>query len=274
MLVASLISDKKCIFTNVPNILEVETTVELCKEIGMVVCWDKEKGILEAQTKELCSTYIPQKFSGVNRIPILMIGALLGRTTEDIIVPTAGGCKIGKRPVDYHINALEKLGASIEYRKMQKEGAYFAQAHEGLKGSIISLPYPSVGATENSLLAACRAKGKTVIQNAAIEPEVMDLIFFLQKLGVIIHIESDRKIIVEGSSEFHEVTHEVISDRIEAASFGMAAISTQGKVFVEGAKQEHMLIFLNHLRKIGGALKSKKMESSFSILARLKEILF
>jgi UDP-N-acetylglucosamine 1-carboxyvinyltransferase len=270
MLVASLISDKKCIFTNVPNILEVETTVELCKEIGMVVCWDKEKGILEAQTKELCSTYIPQKFSGVNRIPILMIGALLGRTTEDIIVPTAGGCKIGKRPVDYHINALEKLGASIEYRKMQKEGAYFAQAHEGLKGSIISLPYPSVGATENSLLAACRAKGKTVIQNAAIEPEVMDLIFFLQKLGVIIHIESDRKIIVEGSGEFHEVTHEVISDRIEAASFGMAAISTQGKVFVEGAKQEHMLIFLNYLRKIGGGFEVKKNGIEFFYSCALK----
>lgn len=140
MLVASLISDKKCIFTNVPNILEVETTVELCMEIGMQVSWDKENGILEAQTKELCGTYIPQKFSGVNRIPILMIGALLGRTTEDIIVPTAGGCKIGKRPIDYHINALEKLGASIEYRKMQKEGAYFAQAHEGLGALLFRCP--------------------------------------------------------------------------------------------------------------------------------------
>ena len=120
MLVASLISDKKCVFHNVPNILEIDATLDLCKEIGMDISWDKSKSTLEVQTKELKSSYIPQKFSGKNRIPILMIGALLGRTTEDIIVPTSGGCKIGKRPVDFHISALEKLGATIEYRKDRK----------------------------------------------------------------------------------------------------------------------------------------------------------
>jgi UDP-N-acetylglucosamine 1-carboxyvinyltransferase len=252
LLVASLISDKKCVFNNVPNIAEVETTVSLCKEIGMKVVWDKQAKVLEAQTKELRSCYIPQKFSGVNRIPILMIGALLGRTTEDIIVPTSGGCNIGKRPVDFHITALEKLGACIEYRKMQKEGAYISSAHDGLKGAHIELPYPSVGATENSILAACRAKGKTVIHNAAVEPEVIDLILFLQKLGVLIHVESYRTIIIEGTDQFHEVTHTVLSDRIEAASFAMAAIATEGRVFVEGAHHRNMMIFLNNLRKING----------------------
>src|SRR6266404_2679624 len=88
---------------------------------------------------------LPQRFSGANRIPILMIGALLGRTDEDIIVPTVGGCEIGKRSVNFHIDALEKLGASIEYRGMKKEGAYFAHAHNGLKGTIIDLPFPSIG---------------------------------------------------------------------------------------------------------------------------------
>lgn len=270
LLVASLISDKKCIFHNVPNIAEVETTVSLCKEIGMDVCWDKQAKTIEAHTKELRSCYIPQKFSGVNRIPILMIGALLGRTSEDVIVPTSGGCNIGKRPVDFHIAALEKLGATIEYRKMQKEGAYIASAHEGLKGAHIDLPYPSVGATENSILAACRAKGKTVINNAAVEPEVIDLILFLQKLGVLIHVESYRTIIVEGSSQFYEVSHTVVSDRIEAASFGMAAIATQGRVFVEGAHHRNMMIFLNFLRKINGGFTVKETGIEFFYQGPLK----
>jgi UDP-N-acetylglucosamine 1-carboxyvinyltransferase len=270
LLVASLISDKKCIFHNVPNIAEVETTVSLCQEIGMEVSWDKNAKIIEAHTKELRSCYIPQKFSGVNRIPILMIGALLGRTSEDVIVPTSGGCNIGKRPVDFHISALEKLGAFIEYRKMQKEGAYIASAHEGLKGAHIDLPYPSVGATENSILAACRAKGKTVINNAAVEPEVIDLILFLQKLGVLIHVESYRTIIIEGSHKFHEVTHTVVSDRIEAASFGMAAIATKGRVFVEGAHHRNMMIFLNYLRKINGGFDVKENGIEFFYQGPLK----
>ncbi|MCB1109269.1 MAG: UDP-N-acetylglucosamine 1-carboxyvinyltransferase, partial [Chlamydiia bacterium] len=167
MLVASLLSDRRCIFFNVPDITEVEVTIDLLSEIGSEITWDRENGVIEIVTKQLKSTYIPQRFSGSNRIPILMIGALLGRTDEDIIVPTVGGCKIGKRPVDFHIKALEALGATIEFREMKKEGAYFSRAHDGLKGTVINLPYPSVGATENTILAACRAKGTTVIKNAA-----------------------------------------------------------------------------------------------------------
>lgn len=258
MLVASLISDKKCIFSNVPNITEVDVTVELCREIGAEICWDREKRTLEIQTKELSSTYVPQRFSGSNRIPILMIGALLGRTTEDIIVPTIGGCNIGKRPVNFHLTALEKLGASIEYRGMKKEGAYFAQAHKGLSGALIELPYPSVGATENTILAACRAKGTTVIKNAAIEPEIIDLILFLQKLGARIHVDVDRTIHIYETHTFYEVEHTVITDRIEAASLGMAAIASKGRVFVERARQLHMITFLSKLREIGGGFSVKE----------------
>jgi UDP-N-acetylglucosamine 1-carboxyvinyltransferase len=258
MLVASLLSDKRCRFTNVPNISEVDITVSLLQEIGAEIDWDKSKAVLEIQTKDLKTTYIPQRFSGSNRIPILMIGALLGRTDEDIIVPTAGGCKIGKRPVDFHIEALEKLGASIEYRIMKKEGAYFARAHQGLKGNVICLSYPSVGATENSLLAACRARGTTIIKNAAVEPEIIDLILFLQKMGVVINLDQDRTIRVEQCKEFYDVDHEVVTDRIEVASFALAAIATKGKVFVEGANQSHMLSFLSALRQIGGGFEVKK----------------
>ena len=252
MLVASLISDKPCTFYNVPNITEVEVTVELCREIGAHVEWDRTDKTLHIVTKELKTTYIPQRFSGSNRIPILMIGALLGRTDADIVVPTVGGCNIGKRPVTFHIEALCKLGADIEYRNMKKDGAYFARAHKGLQGCIIELPYPSVGATENSILAACRAKGTTVIKNGAIECEIIDLILFLQKLGVNIYVDVNRSIHIQETKKFYEVEHSVIPDRIEAASFGLAAIATQGKVFVEGAKQEHMVTFLNKLREVNG----------------------
>ncbi len=257
ILVASLISDKRCTLYNVPNIAEVEITVDLCREIGSDVHWDRKEGVIEIVTKDLKSLYIPQRFSGSNRIPILMIGALLGRTDEDIIVPTAGGCKIGRRPVDFHIEALEKLGAVIEYRMMKKEGAYFARAHEGLKGTLIHLNYPSVGATENSILAAVRAKGTTVIKNAAMEPEILDLILFLQKLGAHICVDVDRTIRIKETTKFYDVEHTVITDRIEAASFGMAAISTKGKIFVEGAQHQHMITFLNKLREVNAGFQVK-----------------
>lgn len=270
LLVASLLSDKRCIFHNVPDIAEVEITVDLCREIGSEVQWDRDAGILEIITKELKSLYIPQRFSGSNRIPILMIGALLGRTDEDIIVPTAGGCKIGKRPVDFHITALEKLGATIEYREMKKEGAYFARAHQGMKGSIITLPYPSVGATENTIMAAVRAKGTTIIKNAAIEPEIVDLILFLQKLGITIGLDVDRTIHVQQTRHFQEVEHVVITDRIEAASLGLAGISTQGRVFVEGAQHSHMITFLNRLREVNAGFEVKKDGIEFFYKGPLK----
>lgn len=258
MLVASLLSDKKCVFTNVPNILEVEQTIELCQEIGMQVDWDRKNHTMSVITKNLKTTYIPQRFSGANRIPILMIGALLGRTDEDIVVPTVGGCNIGMRPVNYHIDSLKALGAEIEYREMKKDGAYFAQSHKGLRGTVIKLPYPSVGATENTILAACRARGQTTIYNAAMECEILDLVLFLQKMGVHIHIDVNRTIHIQETREFFPVEHAVMSDRIETASFAMAAIGTQGRVFIRGARQEHMITFLNALRKIGGGFFVQK----------------
>lgn len=257
LLVASLLSDHKCTFYNVPNIGDVEITVNLCREIGSEITWDQKNKKLEILTRELKTSYIPQRYSGSNRIPILMIGALLGRTDEDIIVPTIGGDLIGSRPVDLHIHALERLGARIEFRDMKKEGAYFAQAHQGLKGAVIELSYPSVGATENTILAAVRAKGVTLIKNAAIEPEIIDLILFLQKLGANITVDVDRTICIHEAKQFHDVEHTVLTDRNEVASYAMAAISTQGRVFIEGAEHLNMIAFLNKLREIGGGFNVK-----------------
>jgi UDP-N-acetylglucosamine 1-carboxyvinyltransferase len=252
LLVASLLSDKKCRFTNVPNIGDVALTVALCEEIGMRVQWDREAGEMEVWTPELKTTYIPQRFSGANRIPILLMGALLGRTQEAVIVPTVGGDKIGKRSVDFHITAMRSLGATVEYREMNREGAYFAQAPKGLEGTLIELPYPSMGATENSILAGIRAKGVTVIKNAAMEPEIIDLILFLQKLGANITVDTNRTIRIEETKRFFEVEHRVLSDRIETASYAVAALATKGSVFIENASHINMITFLNKFREVGG----------------------
>lgn len=263
LLVASLLSDKKCTFYNVPAIGDVEITANLCREIGSNIQWDKKKGILEIHTPELKTAYVPQRYSGSNRIPILMIGALLSRTDEDIIVPTLGGDLLGMRPVNLHIHALEKLGAHIEYRNMKKEGAYFAQAHQGLTGAVIDLDYPSVGATENTILAAVRAKGTTQIKNAAIEPEIIDLILFLQKLGANIMVDADRTIQIQQMHRFYDVEHTVLADRNEVASYAMAAIATKGRILIEGAEHVHMIAFLNKIREIGGGFHVKKTGIEF-----------
>ena len=270
LLVASLLSDKKCVFRNVPNIGDVEITLNLCREIGSEIQWDKKNKTIEIITRELKTSYVPQRYSGANRIPILLIGALLGRTDQDIIVPTIGGDLIGARPVDFHFQSLRKLGANIEYREMKKEGAYLAHAHHGLKGCIISLPYPSVGATENTILAAVRAKGTTLIRNAAIEPEIIDLILFLQKLGAHISVDSDRTICIQQAHRFNEVDHTVMTDRNEVASYAMAAIATKGRVFIEGAEHLHMIGFLNKLREIGGGFNVMKNGIEFFFQEELR----
>ena len=269
LLVASLISDQPCVFNNVPNIGDVEITLDLCRELGSEIKWDKKNKRIEIVTKTLKTSYIPQRFSGANRIPILMIGALLGRTGEDIIVPTAGGDRIGQRPVNLHINALETLGAKIESRMMKKEGAYFAQAHKGLQGGVIHLSYPSVGATENTILAAVRATGNTTIKNAAIEPEIIELVLFLQKLGAVISLDTDRTMHIKGTKQFYPVEHTIMSDRIEAASYAIAAISTKGRIFIEGAQHIHMTTFLNRIRELGGGFNVKQNGIEFFYQGKL-----
>lgn len=252
LLVASLISDKRSTFYNVPDIIEVEVVVDLCREVGSDIHWDRKEGVIEIQTKELKTTTIPQRFSGANRIPILMLGALLGRSNEEIIIPTMGGCNIGPRPVDFHLDALTKLGATISFEQNGKDGIYRASKTGKLKATVIKLPFPSVGATENAILASSQALGTTVIKNAAIEPEIIDIVLYLQKLGVIINVDVNRTITIRSADRFYDVEHTVISDRIEAASLGMAAIATKGRVFVEGADHLHLITFLNKLREIGG----------------------
>ncbi|HRN28737.1 MAG TPA: UDP-N-acetylglucosamine 1-carboxyvinyltransferase, partial [Terrimesophilobacter sp.] len=182
------------------------------------------------------------------RIPILFCGPLLHRLGEARI-PDLGGCRIGDRPIDFHLDALRAFGAVVD---KSYEGIHLT-APNGLKGATITLPYPSVGATEQVLLTAVRADGITELRGAAIEPEIMDLIAILQKMGAIISVEPNRVILIEGVSRLDGYTHTALFDRNEAASWASAALATKGDIFVGGARQAELMTYLNVYRKVGGA---------------------
>jgi UDP-N-acetylglucosamine 1-carboxyvinyltransferase len=186
--------------------------------------------------------------AGSSRIPILFCGPLLHQLGEAFI-PDLGGCHIGDRPVDFHLDVLRHFGAVIE----KSPNGTRMSAPNGLHGAKVTLPYPSVGATEQVLLTSVRAKGITELSGAAIEPEIMDLIAILQKMGAIISVDTDRVIRIEGVETLNGYTHRALFDRNEAASWAAAALTTGGNIFVGGAKQLEMTTFLNVFRKVGGA---------------------
>ncbi|MFC1656785.1 UDP-N-acetylglucosamine 1-carboxyvinyltransferase [Patescibacteria group bacterium] len=267
LLVASTLTSEKCTFYNVPEIDDLEVTIELCKSIGSNINWIKEKNIIEIQTSKIKTSKIPQRFSGKNRIPILLFGPLLARTKKASI-PILGGCKIGARPVDIHFDALKKLGADINCT----DDSYDATVDDKFTGNLIELRYPSVGATENAMLAAVLANGKTVIKNAAIEPEITDIVKFLQKIGAIIFTDIDRTIIIEGVEKLQGTEHSALADRIEAASYAVAAAITDGNIFLKNAQQFSLITFLNMFRKAGGGFKVHKKGIEFYRESPLKNL--
>ncbi len=255
-LVASLLTEEPCVFTNVPRITEIEAILGMLSEVGTMAEW-KDDHTLIVQTPRITSNVVGERYSGFNRIPILLLAPLLHRTHE-VRVPVVGGCRIGARPVDFHISALEAMGAEIEYGAE----AYSAKTR-GLQGRTIALPYPSVGATENIIIAASLARGTTVIQNAAVEPEIIDTILFLQKMGALIRVDVDRRIIIEGVPKLSGATHHTLTDRIEVASFAAATVACGGRSKIWGAQQEHMIAFLNELRKVGGGFEVERDSITF-----------
>ncbi len=244
MMVTSLLTDEPCILENVPVIGEIDIIVELLKNIGSEI--DIAGSTLKVITPTIKNNRV-LNLSRRNRIPILALGPLLARTGE-AEVPILGGDKIGPRPVDIHLEGLAALGAQIQVSK----DSYHAWAHDGLKGAEIELRFPSVGATENIMLAAVLAKGKTVIKNAALEPEIIELVKMLQKMGAIVELCPPRTITIEGVEKLHGITHRVLGDRNEAVSMACLAIATNGRILLKGAVQEHLITFLNAIRRLGG----------------------
>ncbi|MBS1905417.1 MAG: UDP-N-acetylglucosamine 1-carboxyvinyltransferase [Actinobacteria bacterium] len=248
-MVATLLGETASTLRDVPDLSDVAVVRSLLEVHGVRVSEGDEPGALVFDPSEVESAHFEEidAHAGASRIPILFCGPLLHRLGQAFI-PDLGGCRIGDRPIDFHLDALRKFGAVVE----KLPSGIRLSAPNGLKGASIHLPYPSVGATEQVLLTAVRAQGQTELRNAAIEPEIMDLIAVLQKMGAIISYEPNRVILIEGVDTLRGYDHRSIFDRNEAASWACAALATDGEIFVGGAKQQEMLTFLNVFRKAGG----------------------
>jgi UDP-N-acetylglucosamine 1-carboxyvinyltransferase len=248
-MVAALLGETPSILQDVPDISEVVLVTRMLEAYGVAVT-SPESGVLVLDPSNVERAHFAQidALAGSSRIPILFCGPLLHRIGEALI-PDLGGCRIGDRPINFHLDALRAMGADVD---KSYEGIRIT-APDGLSGANIELPYPSVGATEQVLLAAVKARGVTELKNAAIEPEIMDLIALLQKMGAIIWMEPNRTIFIEGVESLTGYAHRAIFDRNEAASWGAAALATGGDVFVGGARQQELMTFLNVFRKAGGS---------------------
>ncbi len=246
-MVAALLTDQPCIIRDVPKIEDVEIMLTLFRRIGVEV-EEVRPGTLQITAKNIrrLKEKDIEDITGRSRIPILMCGPLLTRFGEALIAKV-GGCAIGPRPVNFHIQALSKLGANYE----EKNGRSWFHTKK-LRGAEIVLDYPSVGATEQVLLSSVLAEGITVLHNAAVEPEILDLICLLQKMGAIISVDTDRSITIEGVEELEGATHTSMPDRNETASWACAALGTNGRIFVRNAEQLGMMTFLNKFHQVGG----------------------
>ncbi len=245
-MVACLLSKHPGTLTNVPPIGDIEITRQMLESIGVQLDAPSET-VLRVDSSNLSSHEVELPHSGSNRIPILLLSALLQRF-ERVSVPVLGGCTIGARGVDFHINAIRQFGAEV----METKAGFEATRKGLLKGTHLTLPYPSVGATESFLFLSVLAEGTSVISNAAIEPEIIELITMLKAMGAIIYTGSGREIRVEGVRELSGCKMHVLGDRIEAASWASLACASGGEITVNGIKPETLGNFLSYFRQVGG----------------------
>lgn len=266
LLIASLLTDEPMHITNCPiSIGEIHVTRSIIESLGAKFKKYENNEVI-VQTKKISDISFSSSLGLINRIGILTAGPLLHRTGEAKL-PKPGGDQIGARPINFHLDALKKLGAIIkEFPK------YFSIRAKRLVGTDITLPFPSVGATENIILASSMAIGKTTIYNAAIEPEIMDLIMLLQKMGAVIDVKTNRTIVIKGVDRLFGAKHSVIPDRLEAASFACAAIASKGEVMIYDAQHKDMITFLNTIRLIGAEYKVMDDGIKFSYEGDLKPI--
>jgi UDP-N-acetylglucosamine 1-carboxyvinyltransferase len=251
-MVAALLGDEPSVLRNVPQIRDVGVVSGLLELHGVQV---EEvpgpEGELRLDPSNVIQAHVADidAHAGSSRIPILFCGPLLHRLGEAFI-PDLGGCRIGDRPINYHLDVLRQFGAIVD----KEPGGIAIRAPQRLQGTKLKLEYPSVGTTEQVLLTSVLAEGVTELTNAAIEPEIMDLIAVLQKMGAIISVDTDRAIRIEGVDRLGGFTHRAMPDRIEAASWACAALATKGDITILGARQQEMMTFLNVFRKVGGVL--------------------
>lgn len=247
-MVAALLSKAETALTNVPPIGDTEITREMLESVGVQV--ELRGDIMTIDPSTMRSAHVPTPHSGSNRIPILLLGALLHHWNE-VFVPVLGGCKIGTRGVDFHLAAIRAFGGTIQ----ETDDGFVARRNGRLRGAQIKLPYPSVGATETCLYLGVLAEGRTVITNAAMEPEIFELITMLRSMGAIIFTTPNREIRIDGVPELGGTNIPILGDRIEAASWACLACASDGDITVHGIRPDILGNFLSYYQLVGGGIE-------------------
>ena len=253
ILAATLLSNKKVFLNNLPKVKDIETMINLLKSLGSKIRFNKNRLIVDnsKQSKKIASYNLVKTM----RAGILVLGPLLAKF-GNAKVSLPGGCAIGARPIDIHLKALSKLG--VKYKIL--DGYVYAKAPKGLVGSKIYFPKISVGATENLIIASTFAKGTTILNNCAIEPEIKDLVNFLNKLGCNLKWITKRSLKIVGVSEIKETSYSVMFDRIELGTYLVAAAITGGNLKIKKVIPNIIQTEINILRKIGVKIFIKKDE--------------
>ena len=255
ILAASILSKNKVIIQNIPLVKDVETMIDLLSLLGSKVKLVKKRKKIEILNSNKLNTFVPYKLVKTMRAGILVLGPLLARYNK-AKVSLPGGCAIGSRPVDLHLEALKKMGVNFKIR-----GGYInAIAKNGLIGNKITFPKISVGATENTMLAACLAKGKTILNNCACEPEIKDLSRFLVKMGCKIKWLEKRKIEINGVTNLKPLTYRVMFDRIEAGTYMIASAVTDGRIKIKNINPKIIKNEILVMKKMGVIITVKSKE--------------
>jgi UDP-N-acetylglucosamine 1-carboxyvinyltransferase len=248
-MVAAMLGDGPSVIRNAPQVGDVDITAAMLESCGFHV--SRADGEITIAPGTEVRPSVPDAFTGLNRIPILMLGPLLHLTGE-AFVPLVGGDAIGRRPVDFHVEALRELGAEVTCGPTGISAkATRRPSGRRLHGARITLPYPSVGATETVLLSAVLAEGKTVLRNAATEPEIVELALFLQRMGAQIELSPDRRIVIEGVPKLKAASTRLAGDRLEAFSYLVAGLITGGEVRVHGCPQDRLVTAITTLARMG-----------------------
>ena len=246
ILVATLLTDEPCVIRRVPNLRDVRTTLKILEYLGKKITYQNNTVTIEANGK--LKSDLPYELVKQMRASFWVAGPLLARFRKTEI-PLPGGCAIGVRPVDIHLKGFEKLGATCE----TKAGNVLIKADK-LNAAKIVLRFPSVGATQNLLMCACLIAGETILENVAKEPEIDDVISFLNDMGADIRVGDKGQLIITGVKTLHGAEHTVVADRIETGSYALAAAATRGDVTVAGCVPEHNAILWEDLQEAGFTL--------------------
>jgi UDP-N-acetylglucosamine 1-carboxyvinyltransferase len=246
-IIASLLTDEDVIVEAAPEVNERKMVADLFQFLGGTV-EELDHSTLKLNARGVNCNTIPQELCRRNRISVLTAGPLLHRFRELTIANTLGGDQIGRRPVDFHIKGLQEMGAEIE---MTPEAYHFKVGPAGLHGAHLTLPFPSVMTTEHLIMTATLAKGRTVIENAATEPEIIELVKMLQRMGADIMVDAHRTIVVQGVPKLNGCHLRCMVDRNQAVSFACAALATGGDVLLAGVTHDSIYSFLNHIQRMG-----------------------